>query len=95
MGFFDRLFGSTSPTVAQPAISFGRYSDSYKSKEQYEAWSAALQLFEKQEYLASFRAFFTYLQDKSVGNVTFSEHRGDIKFEVIQGSKKIVGGRRL
>ncbi|MEM6317706.1 MAG: hypothetical protein AAF960_08550 [Bacteroidota bacterium] len=91
MGFFDKLFGSTPPTVTQPAISFGRYSDSYKSKEQYEAWRTALQLFEKQEYLASFRAFFTYLRDENTENVTFSEYRGDINFEVIQGSKKIVG----
>ena len=91
MGFFDRFFGSTIESIPQPAINFGRYSDSYKSKEQYAAWEESLNLFEKQEYLASFRSFFTYLRDVKEKNVTFSEEKGEIRFELIQGSKKIVG----
>ena len=91
MGFFDRFFGSTIENIPQPAISFGRYSDSYKSKEQYAAWDESLDLFEKQEYLASFSAFFTYLRDVKEENVSFLEERGEIRFELIQGSKKLIG----
>lgn len=91
MGFFDKFFGSAVEQVPQPAISFGRYSDSYKSKEQYAAWEKSLDLFEQQEYLASFKAFFTYLRDVKEENVSFSEERGVISFELIQGSKKIIG----
>ena len=91
MGFFDRFFGSTIESIPQPAIGFGRYSDSYKSKEQYAAWEESLDLFEKQEYLASFNAFFTYLRDTKEKNVSFVEEKGEIRFELIQGSKKIVG----
>ncbi len=91
MGFFDKFFGSTIEKIPQPAISFGRYSDSYKSKEQYAAWEKSLDLFEKQEYLASFSAFFTYLRDTKEKNVSFLEEKGAIQFELIQGSKKIIG----
>ncbi len=91
MGFFDRFFGSTIETIPQPTIRFGRYSDSYKSKEQYAAWEKSLNLFEQQEYLASFRSFFTYLRDVKEENVSFVEEKGEIRFELIQGSKKIIG----
>ncbi|MEM1120436.1 MAG: hypothetical protein AAGJ18_08285 [Bacteroidota bacterium] len=48
-------------------------------------------MFERQEYLAAFRSFFTYLRDEKEANVTFHEVKGTIHFELIQGSKKIVG----
>jgi hypothetical protein len=91
MGFLDKLFGSTIEKVPQPNISFGRYSDSYKKKAQYKAWDQSLDLFEKQEYLASFRAFFLYLGDTVENNVKFWEEEGQLHFELIQGSKKIIG----
>jgi len=91
MGFFDKFFGSTVENIPQPTIRFGRYSDSYKSKEQYAAWEESLDLFEKQEYLASFSAFFTYLRDIKEKSVSFVEKKGEIQFELIQGSKKIIG----
>ena len=91
MGFFDKFFGSTIENIPQPDIRFGRYSDSYKSKAQYAAWETSLVLFEKQDYLASFKAFFIYLKDEKENNVTFREEKGTIHFELIQGSKKIIG----
>ena len=41
--------------------------------------------------MASFRAFFNYLRDAKEDNVNFSEEKGEIIFELIQGSKKIIG----
>lgn len=57
MRFFDRLFGNVTEDVPQPNITFGRYSDSYKSKKQYAAWEESLDLFERQEYLPLFFLF--------------------------------------
>ncbi len=91
MGFFDKLFGVVTESKPQPEIGFGRYSDSYKTKAQYAAWDKSLDLFEKKEYLASFESFFTYLRDAKENNVNFSIDKGTIHFELIQGSKKIVG----
>ncbi len=91
MGFFDNFFGTTTKSEPQPEIGFGRYSDSYKTKAQYKAWDKSLDLFEKKEYLASFESFFTYLRDIKENNVNFSIDKGILHFELIQGSKKIVG----
>jgi len=91
MGFFDKFFGIETESKPQPEIGFGRYSDSYKTKAQYAAWDKSLDLFEKKEYLASFESFFTYLRDTKENNVNFSTDKGKIHFELIQGSKKIVG----
>ena len=91
MGLFDRLFGSTEKTKDQPDIPFGRYSDSYKSEANYDAWDRALQSFDKEEYLEAFRQFFVYLGDPREANVLFSQDAGDIHFELLQGSRKISG----
>lgn len=91
MGLFDRLFGNGAEEQAQPKIKFGRYSDSYKRPESYEAWDTALEKFEEQEYLDAYRAFFNYLRDESEDNVKLREVEGGIYFDLFQGSKKISG----
>jgi hypothetical protein len=91
MSIFDRLFNANAATGAQPEISFGRYSDAYKSPERYEAWDQSLALFEKQDYLESYQRFFYYLRDDAEDNVRWEETRGGLKFELYQGSQKITG----
>ena len=91
MNFLKRLFGSGSNGAKQPNIPFGRYSDTYKTPQQYDAWDASLEAFEKKEYLKSYRLFFSYLRDEQVDNVLVEEVDGQIKFELLQGSKKITG----
>ena len=91
MGLFERLFGSSNKKEDQPKIPFGRYSDSYKAKEQYDAWEVSVSHFEAGEYLDSYREFFKYLQDPSQENVVYTEDNGTLHFELLQGSKKIVG----
>ena len=91
MGLFDRLFGGNVSDAAQPKISFGRYTDSYKSSEQYDAWDRSLEKFEAEAYLESYKEFFTYLRDEDEDNVIFREEKGGIHFELYQGSKKIIG----
>ena len=58
MGLFDRIFGSKTDEIEQPKISFGRYSDSYKDSSRYTAWDVALEKFDQQEYLESYKQFF-------------------------------------
>ncbi|MEM6724487.1 MAG: hypothetical protein AAF598_10645 [Bacteroidota bacterium] len=91
MGLFERLFGSSVKKEDQPQIPFGRYSDSYKSKSQYDAWDTAVKKFEQGSYLDSYRDFLNYLSDPSQNNLKMREENGEIFFELIQGSKKVTG----
>ncbi len=91
MSFFDKIFGKNIETEQQPDIQFGRYTDSYKSAEQYDAWDIALEKFEEKDYLESYSNFFNYLNDKKENNVVWSRQNGSIKFEIFQGSKIIIG----
>ena len=91
MSFLTRIFGGTATNDDQPNVSFGRYSDAYKNEIQYDAWDKAVTLFEKEEYLESYQAFFEYLKDKEENNVQFKLGKGQIEFELLQGSRKITG----
>ena len=91
MGLFDKIFGKNIEFEPQPNIQFGRYTDSYKSTEQYDAWDVSLLKFEEKEYLQSFERFLFYLNDKKKGNVTWSCEDDTIDFQIYQGSKRITG----
>ena len=91
MGLFDRIFGQNEKLEPQPDIRFGRYSDSYKSTQNYDAWDVALDKFEAESYLESYRQFFKYLRDDYEDNVRYWDEDGGIHFELFQGSKKITG----
>ena len=91
MRILDRLFGKGEAEKPDPPIKFGRYTDSYKRPEQQQAWEKALQSFEQGEYMESYRAFFHYLRDEKEDNVKFRETPDGIEFELVQGSKKVVG----
>jgi len=91
MGLFDKIFGKKHELAPQPDIKFGRYSDSYKSTEQYDYWDKALEKFEEKDYIESYLNFFDYLNDKKENNVVWSHENETINFEIYQGSKKIIG----
>lgn len=91
MGFIDRLFGKTAPDGQDPPVKFGRYSDTYKRPEQYEAWDKSLQAFEQGNYMDSYRSFFDYLYDPAEDNIRIRESEKGIEFELYQGSKKVTG----
>ena len=91
MNIWSRFFNKQEETKEGPIIRFGRYSDSYKSAENYQAWDDALLKFEHQDYLGCFRDFFRYLRDDSEDNVKYRETDKGIEFELFQGSKKIFG----
>ncbi|MFT7604250.1 MAG: hypothetical protein ACI8VT_001824 [Saprospiraceae bacterium] len=92
MGVFDRIFGANDiNNNDQPDIRFGRYSDSYKTKEQYDVWDSALEKFDKNDYLGAYMDFFYYLKDEKEDNVNWREEEGVLHFEILQGSRKITG----
>ena len=91
MGLWDRLFGNTK-VIDQPNLKFGRYSDAYKSSEQYAAWDKALQYFDEGKILESYHYFFFYLKDPNEDNLEIIElDDGTFEFTIYQGSKKILG----
>ena len=88
MKFFSRFF---QKEIEDPEIKFGRYSDSYKEDEKYDAWDVALALYEKGKYLESFKYFMVYLKDEDLNNVHYKIDAERLEFEIFQGSKKITG----
>jgi hypothetical protein len=91
MGLFNRLFGTSEKKVEQPDVRFGRYSDSYKSSDNYRAWDEALEHFETEAFLESYKSFFRYLRDEREDNVRCWQQNEVVHFELYQGSKKICG----
>lgn len=84
MGFWDKILSRQQTTV--PEISFGRFSDAYKSKEQYADWDASLKLFEEQNCKEAIKHLLQYLKNQSGDNLII-EQEG--KFILYQGSKQI------
>ncbi len=92
MGIFDRFFkGTSSYNRQRPDIHFGRYSDSYKPESKYDAWDQAMELFDKQDFLEAYHKLLQYLRDEDAANVKWWKNTEGIRFELLQGSKKIVG----
>jgi hypothetical protein len=91
MGLFDRLFKTHPSSAAQSDIKFGRYSDSYKTPRNYEAWEQSLAFFEEEKFHDAYRAFFQYLRDEREDNIRWWTDAGVLHFELFQGSKKITG----
>ncbi|MCB9281190.1 MAG: hypothetical protein H6562_20045 [Lewinellaceae bacterium] len=92
MSWFERLFGSNGELEDEKLpVRLGRYSDSYKKPQNYEAWDRALEAFESGEFMEAYKAFFQYLRDDQEDNVRFWVEDQELKFEIYQGSKKICG----
>ncbi len=92
---FDKLFGwgkrkdEEPAETAEPALLLGRYSDNNKSKEKIARWTDADNLFKEKNYSGCITAFFDYLRDDAVGNVTEEQHGAGKVYVVHQGSKTV------
>jgi len=105
MGWLDKLFGNepsapdlTVPTKTAPAIfeglegiRFGRYTDTNKTYEKTKSWFLADDHFKSKEYPAAFAAFFDFIRDEAEDNILFVPEGNGFKFELVQGSKKLIG----
>jgi hypothetical protein len=92
MRLFERLFhivgGKNTP---QPDISFGRYTDAYKTAEQQRDWERSLQLFDEGQFVEAYRHFLQYLRNDTGNNITWQESEAGLEFEFWQGSQRISG----
>lgn len=79
------------PFAGLEGIYFGRYSDNNKSYQKTQSWHKAEDLFKEKKYAEAFAAFFDYISDEEIGNVTFRPDGDRFTFELIQGSKKVYG----
>ena len=102
MSLFKKMFGGsgeTETTTVKKAVSkntsnivsFGRYTDINKNKEQLERWKKANDSFKAKKYVESFEHFLYYLRDDSVDNVRINRDGDQLNFEITQGSKVIRG----
>jgi len=91
MNFLSKIFTNKTSTDELPNIRFGRFSDSYKTDDKYDAWDRSLEEFEQKKYLSCYRLFLEYLKDDATHNVMTTEKNGEISFEMLQGSKRITG----
>lgn len=91
MSWIDSFFKKKTIATDSVRLKLGRYSDNDKEPYQYEAWKKALQKYESGDYVASVKSFFEYLRDDSTDNVRWQETSGGLKFEILQGSKRITG----
>ena len=80
-----------SSLAKEPQLLFGKYTDRNKTKEQYESWDKAINLFKDKKYLDSYYEFFNYLKDKNTENVNYEKEGSRIKFSFVQGSKIVHG----
>jgi len=90
MGLFNRWFGG-GKTEEQPDIQFGRYNDGYVTEEQQAFWKKSVAAYEAKNYAESFEVFFQYLQANRQNSVTYAQENGKLTFELLQGSKKVMG----
>ena len=70
-------------------ITFGRFTDAYKSKESSELWGKSVKLFDEKKYLESFKTFIDYLRNVDNNNIIVSEQDGILKVIMYQGTKLI------
>jgi hypothetical protein len=91
MSLLDFLFPSAKK-LSGPDVSFGRYTDAYKTKAQIQTFDHALERFEAGEHMEAYKAFLTYLKDEHADNITWREdEEGTLHFELWQGSRRVTG----
>ncbi len=91
MSIFSRLFGTETPSKPQPNIVFGRNLVNTKNEAQYDAWDTAVALFEQGKHMESYQKLLLYLKNDDGTNVKSSTDSSGLRFEILQGSKKITG----
>ena len=70
-------------------ITYGRYTECFKQKVQLDYWGECGDLFEQKKYFDSFKIFTKYISNQSGDNINLTESDNSLKFDFIQGSKKV------
>jgi hypothetical protein len=90
MNFLSLFFGNSTPK--QPSVEFGRFTDTYKTPAQQQAWERSLKAFEQGHILEAYQCFFDFLKHPNQDNLSVQVHAGHgIKYEFWQGSRRVTG----
>jgi len=95
MSFLSKLFGGEKSAKKPPDIEFGRFTGSYKTEAKYDHWDDAIRFFEDEQYMDAYRSLLSYLTDDQGINVTYETQPDGITFNILQGSKRIIGVANL
>lgn len=89
MNILTKFFKSKIPI---PELQYGRYSNISNSAEKQGYWEYAFKMYEAKKYQDASKSLLLYIENNSGSNVIIDiESKLRFKFEVIQGSKKILG----
>jgi hypothetical protein len=92
MAWFDRLRVHKAQPLDSRLLRLGRYTDAYKSADQYKAWERAIVYFAGNKWEKSFQHVLYYLHDPIEGNIHWvADREGRFSFELYQGSRRISG----
>ena len=89
MSILGKLFHSEKGEIN--SVRFGRASEEFKTPEQVEMWNHSMEAFESQKYFESFEYLLNYLSIPDLKNIRYDRAADNIRFELEQGSKVLVG----
>jgi hypothetical protein len=89
MNILNRFFNSGIPALE---LQFGRYSNVVNDTQKQSYWEYAFKMYEAKKYQDACKSLLHYLKN-SIGNNVVIETQSTFRFsfEIIQGSKKILG----
>ena len=89
MQILKKIFNRKSaPSVLQ----YGRHSHVVNSPQRFSYWDYSFKMYEAKRYQDAYKSLLLFLENSSGNNVTIDvESRLRFTFEIIQGSKKILG----
>ncbi len=90
MSFFKKIFKRDKHSLF-PSTDFGRYSDSYKTNEEFDCWDRAVSSFEQGKFVDSIARLLEFLSIPGQSNVEWHQKKGVVQFDLWQGSCLVKG----
>lgn len=91
MSIFDLFRWKVEHEEKGPNIKFGRYSDAFKDEIKHKLYEDAIAVFEDGDAFQSVILLLDFLRDDNEDNVQYDVEGDELFFEILQGSKRIIG----
>ena len=91
MSIFDFFRWNVENDYNGPNLKFGRYSDAFKDEVKHGLFSEAVDQFEAENFLQSIVYLLDFLRNDLDDNVQYDVEGKELFFEILQGSKRIIG----
>ncbi len=91
MSIFDYFRWNQQHEYKGPNIKFGRYSDAFKDEVKQTLFYEAIQRFDQEQFLPSVINLLDFLRDDLTDNVQYDIEGEELFFQILQGSKTILG----